>query len=125
MMQRTSRSRLLVLAIFALLPSFLKRRFYRWFFGYKVGKRVRIGLSIIDARQCLLADDVNIGHLNVITRVEKLTIHDHARIGHLNIIRGGDEVSLGRYSEIIRLNEINSIPEPEVVNQIDPARVSS
>jgi acetyltransferase-like isoleucine patch superfamily enzyme len=111
---------LLVLAIFALLPSFLKRSFYRWFFGYKVGKRVRIGLSIIDARQCLLADDVNIGHLNVITRVEKLTIHDHARIGHLNIIRGGDEVSLGRYSEIIRLNEINSIPEPEVVNQIDP-----
>jgi acetyltransferase-like isoleucine patch superfamily enzyme len=29
-------------------------------------------------------------------------------------------VSLGRYSEIIRLNEINSIPDPEVVNEIDP-----
>lgn len=119
-MQRTSRSRLLVLAMIAVLPSFLKRTCYRWFFGYKVGKRVRIGLSIIDARQCLLEDDVSIGHLNVITRVEKLTIGDHARIGHLNIIRGGTEVSLGRYSEIIRLNEINSIPDPEVVNKIDP-----
>jgi acetyltransferase-like isoleucine patch superfamily enzyme len=119
-MQRTSRSRLLVLALFALLPSFLKRSLYRWFFGYKIGKRVSIGLSIIDAGQCLIEDDVSIGHLNVVTRVEKLTIKDHARIGHLNIVRGGAEVSLGRYSEIIRMNEINSIPDPDVVNEIDP-----
>ncbi len=111
---------MLVLALFALLPSFLKRNFYRWFFGYKIGKGVRIGVSIIDAGTCLIEDGVSIGHLNVITRVEKLTIGDHARIGHLNIIRGGSEVSLGRYSEIIRMNEINSIPEPEVVNEIDP-----
>ena len=119
-MQRTSRSRLVVLAFFAIWPSFLKRSFYRWFFGYKIGKRVRIGLSVIDAGQCLIEDDVSIGHFNVVTRVEKLTIGDHARIGHLNIIRGGSEVSLGRYSEIIRMNEINSIPDPEVVNEIDP-----
>jgi acetyltransferase-like isoleucine patch superfamily enzyme len=119
-MQRTSRSRLLVLALFALLPSFLKRSFYRWFFGYRIGKRVRIGVSIIDAGACVIEDDVSIGHLNVITRVEKLRIGDHAHIGHLNVIRGGSEVSLGRYCEIIRMNEINSIPEPEVVNEIDP-----
>jgi acetyltransferase-like isoleucine patch superfamily enzyme len=55
-----------------------------------------------------------------VTRVQKLTIKDHVRIGHLNIIRGGDEVSLGRYCEIMRMNEINSIPDPEVVNKIDP-----
>ena len=119
MTQRTSRLRLVVLASFAILPSFLKRAFYRWFFGYRVGKRVRIGLSIIDARECEIDDDVSIGHLNVVTRVQKLVIKDHMRIGHLNIIRGGDLVSLGRYSEIIRLNEINSIPDPEVVNPID------
>ncbi len=118
-MQRTSRSRLLVLGLFALFPSFLKRSFYRWFFGYKIGKRVRIGLSILDARECSIDDDVSIGHFNVVMRVAKLTIRDHTRIGHLNIIRGGAEVSLGRYSEIIRLNEINSIPEPDVVNEID------
>src|SRR5688572_33446459 len=122
-MQRTSRSRLVVMALFALLPSFLKRPFYRWFFGYRIGKRVRIGLSIIDAGECDIADDVSIGHLNVVTRVQKLIVKDHVRIGHLNIIRGGDLVSLGRYSEIIRLNEINSIPDPEVVNPNDPTLI--
>ena len=119
-MQKTSRSRLLVLACIALLPSFLKRPFYRWFFGYRIGKRVRIGVSIIDAGECTIDDDVTIGHFNVVTRVRRITIKDHVRIGHLNIIRGGDEVSLGRYCEIIRMNEINSIPDPEVVNPIDP-----
>lgn len=114
------RIRLLILALFAPLPSFLKRGLYRGVFRYKIGKGVRIGLSIIDAGECVIEDDVSIGHFNVVTRVEKLTIHDHARIGHLNIIRGGSEVSLGRYSEIIRLNEINSIPDPDVVNEIDP-----
>jgi acetyltransferase-like isoleucine patch superfamily enzyme len=119
-MQHLSKSRLTVLALVALLPSFLKRPCYRLFFGYQIGKRVRIGLSIIDARKCRIDDDVKIGHLNLIIRVQQLEIGDHVRIGHLNIIRGGDEVHLGRYSEIIRMNEINSIAEPEVVNPIDP-----
>jgi acetyltransferase-like isoleucine patch superfamily enzyme len=119
-MHKTSRSRLIVLACLALFPSFLKRPIYRLFFGYRIGKRVRIGLSIIDAGECTLDNDVTIGHFNIVTRVRKLTIKDHVRIGHLNIIRGGDEVSLGRYCEIIRMNEINSIPDPEVVNPIDP-----
>jgi acetyltransferase-like isoleucine patch superfamily enzyme len=114
------KARLLVLAVFAFLPSFLKRPFYRWFFGYRIGKRVRIGISIVDAGECEIDDDVSIGHFNVVTRVRKLVIKDHVRIGHLNVIRGGDFVSLGRYAELIRLNEINSIPDPEVVNPIDP-----
>lgn len=119
-MHRTSKVRLLMLACVALLPSFLKRPCYRLFFGYRVGKRVRVGLSIIDAGECLISDDVQIGHLNVIIGVQKLTVGDNVRIGHLNIIRGGDEVSLGRFSEIIRLNEINSIVDPDVVNEVDP-----
>ncbi len=119
-MRRTSKLRLLALALVALLPSALKRPSYRLFFGYKIGKRVRVGFSIIDARECRIDDDVQIGHLNVVTGVEKLSIGEHTRIGYLNIIRGGEEVNLGRYSEIIRLNEINSIPEPDVVNETDP-----
>jgi acetyltransferase-like isoleucine patch superfamily enzyme len=98
----------------------MKRPLYRLLFGYKIGKRVRIGFSVIDVQQCTIEDDVVIGHLNVFIGTKELIIRDHARIGHLNIIRGGDEVKLGRYSEIIRLNEINSIPEPDVVNEIDP-----
>ncbi len=119
-MQRTGKFRLFALALVALLPSVLKRPSYRLFFGYKIGKRVRVGFSLIDARECRIDDDVQIGHLNVVIGLEKLTIGDHTRIGYLNIIRGGDEVRLGRYSEIIRLNEINSIPEPDVVNPTDP-----
>ncbi len=119
-MQRTSKIRLAALAFVALLPSFLKRPCFRLFFGYRIGKRVQIGLSIIDARDCELGPDVRIGHLNVFTGVKKLTLDDHVHIGHLNIVRGGDEVHMERYAQLIRLNEINSIPEPDVVNAVDP-----
>lgn len=118
-MHRTSKFRLAVLACVALLPSFLKRPLYRLFFGYRIGKRVRIGFSIVDAKECQIDDDASIGHLNAIVGVGKLVVGDHVRIGHLNIIRGGEEVVIGRYAEIIRMNEINSIPDPEVVNPID------
>jgi acetyltransferase-like isoleucine patch superfamily enzyme len=119
-MHRTGKFRLLTLAAIAVLPSFLKRVCYRVFFGYSIGKRVRIGFSIIDARSCTIEDDVSVGHLNLIIGVGKLSIGDHVRIGHLNIFRGGEQVELGRYSEVMRLNEINSIPEPDAVNEVDP-----
>lgn len=119
-MRSTSKSRLVLLACIAFLPSFLKRSIYRILFGYRVGKRSRFGISIIDAERCDIGDDVVIGHLNVMIGIKKLVIKDHVRIGFLNIFRGGDEISLGRYSEVIRLNEINSIPDPDVVNQTDP-----
>jgi acetyltransferase-like isoleucine patch superfamily enzyme len=118
--RRRSRARLLVLGLIALFPSFLKRLCYRLFFGYRIGKRVRIGFSIIDAKQCEIADDVSIGHLNLVIGVKKISMGDHVRIGHLNILRGGDEIRLGRYAEIIRMNEINSIPEPDAVNPVTP-----
>ena len=119
-MGKTSKFRLATLACIAFLPSFLKRPCYRWFFGYKIGRRVRVGLSIIDAGRCEIGDETTFGHFNVVIGVADLSIGDHVRIGHLNIIRGGDEVRIGRYSEIMRLNEINSIPDPEVVNPVDP-----
>lgn len=118
--RRVSRFRLFALACAAILPSFLKRTVYRVCFGYRVGRRVSIGLTILDAGECVIEDDVRIGHFNVFIGVKKLFVGDHVRVGHLNIVRGGEEVRLGRYSEIIRMNEINSIPDPEVVNQIDP-----
>lgn len=112
--------RLLIKAVIAFLPSFLKCWIYRHIFGYKIGRRVKIGLSVIDVGECEIGDDVIIGHLNLFIGTKRLTIGDHARIGNLNIIRGGEEVKIGRYAEIIRLNEINSIPDPIVVNPIDP-----
>jgi acetyltransferase-like isoleucine patch superfamily enzyme len=119
-MHGTSKFRLVLLACIALMPSSLKIVIYRILLGYKIGKRVRIGISILDAKTCSIDDDVCIGHLNVVVGVKRLSIGDHVRIGYLNIIRGGEEVSLGRYSEIMRMNEINSIPDPDVTNPIDP-----
>jgi acetyltransferase-like isoleucine patch superfamily enzyme len=128
MMQNTPRKtssifwkiRIALLAAIAILPSFCKRFVYRLFFGYRIGKRVKIGLTILDARECSVGDDARLGHLNLVLGVEKLIIGDHARIGHLNIIRGGAEVRLGRYSEILRMNVINSIPDPILVTSYDP-----
>jgi acetyltransferase-like isoleucine patch superfamily enzyme len=120
MTHRSSKFRLAALALVAVLPGFVKRTAYRWFFGYRVGRGVRLGISIIDAGECVIEDDVSIGHLNLIVGVGRLEVGDHVRIGHLNIVRGGDLVRLGRYSEIIRMNEINSIPDPVVVNPVDP-----
>jgi acetyltransferase-like isoleucine patch superfamily enzyme len=114
------RIHLLIKGALALLPSFVKRTAYRVLFGYKMGKRVRIGVSIIDVEGCVIEDDVTIGHLNVFIGTKRLRIGDHTRIGHLNIIRGGDEVNIGRYCDIVRLNEINSIPDPIAVNEVDP-----
>jgi acetyltransferase-like isoleucine patch superfamily enzyme len=114
------KARLIVKAGVSLMPQSIKKFIYRKIFGYRIGKRVRIGLSVIDTDNCVIADDVTIGHFNLFIGTKRLEIGEHCRIGHLNIVRGGDEVKLGRYSEIIRLNEINSIPDPDVVNEIDP-----
>jgi acetyltransferase-like isoleucine patch superfamily enzyme len=120
MSRRSSKFRLATLALIAAMPNLLKRPLYRWLFGYKIDKRVRLGFSIIDAAECEIGRAVTIGHLNLIIGVGKLTIGRRAHIGHLNIIRGGDEVNIGRFAEILRLNEINSIPDPKITNTADP-----
>ena len=114
------RARLLVLGVVALLPPAAKPAIYRRLFGYTIGARTRIGMSILDAGTCDIGDDVVIGHGNVVTRVGRLVIGDHVRIGTLNLVRGGDEVVLERYVEIIRLNELNSIVGADPVNAVDP-----
>lgn len=115
-----SKFRVFVLGLIALLPSFLMRPVLRLFFGYRIGKGVRIGFSVVDAAHCVIEDGVRIGHLNLVMGVNQLFVGDHVRIGHLNIIRGGNEVRMGRYAELIRMNEINSIPDPDVVNPVEP-----
>lgn len=107
-------------AVFGILPSPLARIFYRSFFGYKIGKRVKIGFSVIDVGACEIGDDVAIGHFNLFTGTSKVTIGEKTRIGFFNVFRGGDEIAIGKYCEILRWNEINSIPEPDAVNEIDP-----
>lgn len=120
---RAGKMRLMVLALLAVLPSVLSLPLYRLLFGYRIGRGVRIGLTLLDARECLIGDRVRIGHLNAVIGVGRLVIGDHVNVGHLNVIRGGTLVDLGRYSEIHRLNVINSIPEPDIVTTADPTFV--
>jgi acetyltransferase-like isoleucine patch superfamily enzyme len=88
--------------------------------GYQLGRRVSIGVSLIDVASCAIGDDVEIGHGNVFTGVRRLSLGDNVRIGYLNIFRGGDEINLEPYAEFMRLNEINSIPDPIAVNPTIP-----
>jgi acetyltransferase-like isoleucine patch superfamily enzyme len=113
---RPSPLRTVVLLVAALMPSPITVAIYRHVLRYRVGRGVRIGVSIVHAGDCAIGDDAVIGHGNVIVRVGRLVIGDHVRIGHLNLIRGGREVRLERYSELLRLNQLNSIPDAEVVD---------
>ncbi|HEU0104633.1 MAG TPA: hypothetical protein VFT38_00575 [Vicinamibacteria bacterium] len=105
------RLRLALLAVIAVLPGFVKKPLYRSLFGYRIGRRVRIGLVILDADSVELGDGTEIGHLNLITRVGSFITGKSVRIGPLNIIRGGERVRLGDYAEVMRLNVLNAIPD--------------
>lgn len=105
------RLRLLVLLALGLLPSLLKRPLYRLFFGYRIARGVRIGLSLLDAREVDLAEGVRIGHFNLVVRLGRLSVGERGEIGLANIIRGGERVRLGRYSTVMRFNVLNAIPD--------------
>jgi acetyltransferase-like isoleucine patch superfamily enzyme len=114
------RARSIVAGLIALLPRRWKPACYRVMLGYQLGRRVSIGVSLIDVNSCAIGDDVEIGHGNVFLGVQRLSLGDHVRIGYLNVFRGGDEINLDSYTEFMRLNEINSIPDPIVVNATIP-----
>jgi carbonic anhydrase/acetyltransferase-like protein (isoleucine patch superfamily) len=117
MTTRRRRARLVALVAVALLPNWLKKQVYRFVYGYRLGPRVRIGVSILDADEVDLAEGTRIGHLNAILRVGRLRTGRHARIGTLNIIRGGESVRLGAYSEVMRLNVLNAIPDHDCTTE--------
>ena len=103
----------------ALLPAPLKPVLMRALLGHSVGRRVRIGLSLIHAERVEVGDDVVIGHGNVVWRTGHLRIGSDARIGHLNVIRGGAEVVIGPSVDILRRNEFNAIPDPVADQPVD------
>ena len=118
------RIRWTVLALVGLLPNVLKKPLYRLFFGYRFAGGVRVGFAVVDAEHVDLGAGTRIGHLSLITRVDRLETGCEVRIGGLNIIRGGERVTLGDYSEVMRFNVLNAIPdhdcttEPESVLEV-------
>jgi acetyltransferase-like isoleucine patch superfamily enzyme len=107
--------RLFLLAIIAVLPGPLKRMMLRTCFGFRIGKRVRIGLAILDCRELTIDDDVRIGHGVIFRRTSRVSIGRYARIGPLNVFRGGETIDLGAYAEFLRLNVVNAIPDHDCI----------
>lgn len=103
--------RLFVLVVVALSPGPLKRALYRLLFGYRIGRGVRLGISLLDAREVRLDEGAVIGHLNLIVRVGSLTMGRHSRVETLNILRGGERITLGAYATVMRMNVLNAIPD--------------
>ena len=87
--------RMLFLLIPLILPGPLKRVWYRSVLGWKVGRRVRIGLSYLDAREVDIGDDVRIGHFNVMRSVAKLTVGRATTVANFNVFSGARETGAG------------------------------
>lgn len=106
----------------SLLPSMLRKAVYRWFYGYRFGRNVKLGLGVafIDVGKCDIGDNVRIRHLSQFWNVKRLSIGDHVQIGYLNLFRGGNRIELSPYVTILRCNIFNSIQNPDVVNPTDP-----
>jgi serine acetyltransferase len=66
--------RRLALLLLIALPCRLRLFCYRQFFGWKIGRNVRIGWSVLHADHVEIGDDVRIGHLNLIRNVRRLVI---------------------------------------------------
>ncbi len=96
--------RMLLLLVPLALPSSLKRVWYRRVMGWRVGRRVRIGLSYLDARQVEIADDVRIGHFNVVRSVAKLVVGRGTTVANWNVFAGAKE-SGGGWAKLVTLGE--------------------
>ena len=110
-------------ALVAMAPNALKLPLYRHLFGFKIGRDVRIGMSLLDVDILELADGARIGHCNLMLRTRRVALGAGAEIGFCNIVRGGDEVSLGSFATVLRFNVLNSIPDNDSAGPTDPRLV--
>lgn len=104
----------------AALPWPLKNWLYRWLYGYRIGRGVRIGFSpFVGVRRCTIGDHARIGSLNLFAQVGDLDIGSHARVGYLNLFRGGDRIRVGPYATVLRLNVFNAIVEGDFAEPVE------
>ena len=81
-------SRLLLAALLAPLPWFLKRPLMQSLLGYRLHPTSRIGLSLVAAQEVELGEGARIGHLNVVRGLRRLELGPHAIIAQLNWVTG-------------------------------------
>ena len=106
--------------IIAILPSWLKLPLYRAFFGYEIGRGVRIGFSpIIGVRRLEIGDGTRIGWFNLFYRVDQVVIGRQVNVGFLNCFRGGQSIRIGDYCSILRLNTVNAIIDGDFISAVE------
>jgi acetyltransferase-like isoleucine patch superfamily enzyme len=106
--------------VIAILPSWLKLPIYRAFFGYEIGRGVRIGFSpIVGVRRLSIGDGTRIGWFNLFYRVDQVVIGRQVSIGFLNCFRGGQSIRIGDYCSILRMNTINAIIDGDFISSIE------
>jgi acetyltransferase-like isoleucine patch superfamily enzyme len=103
----------------ALLPQRVKQIVYRWCFGYRIGRGVRIGLSYLDCAALTLADGAQISHGVLFVQCGTVRVGRRVLIGPLNLFRGGKRIQLDDYSQLNRLNIVNAILEHDCTNEPD------
>lgn len=91
------------LALFAkalslILPWPVRRWYLCTFFGYKLDRSCRIGLSWIFPKRLIMESGARIGHLNVCKGLSLLHLKESTLIGNLNWVTGYPE-GLGSYFE--------------------------
>ncbi|MCB1548021.1 MAG: hypothetical protein KDJ41_09365 [Hyphomicrobiaceae bacterium] len=96
---------LLTAAICLLLPGFMKPFALR-LLGHRVGRRARIGPSIILVDRLVLADGSRIGGLNLIS-ARRVVMRTNAYIGRMNTITGRLSLGFAEYGAIGNRNVVN------------------
>lgn len=91
--------------VVALMPSPIKIILLRAR-GAKIGRNCRIGLSLIDAKNIEIGDNVQIASFNLIHRIDQLVMKSGSRMNGFNWLTGAGTGSfhLGRNSAITRLH---------------------
>jgi hypothetical protein len=74
----------IILLLSVILPNFIKIFIYRRILGWQIGKKVKIGLSLIDAEKVIIKDNVRIGHFNSFRRLKKLELGNNVYLLNLN-----------------------------------------
>lgn len=80
--------------------SFLKVHLLRYFFGFSIGKNVKIGKVIFNCKMVTIGDNVYIADNNVFS-CNNLTIGANTAIHSGNVVQGAQNFSVGRNSRII------------------------
>jgi|SRR4051794_39333770 acetyltransferase-like isoleucine patch superfamily enzyme len=84
--KRSLRRAVAVVVVF--LPLRLKVAGMRHLLGWRIGRRVRIGFSYIDADEVVLGDDVFVGHFNVVRNLCRLRIGRTSHVKNFNSLYG-------------------------------------